>query len=79
MNFNEISNKLKETFKTEVLNPNVLKLHTGACFINGTPISLVIENKNNKMFLTDGKETLKYMNDLYDLKQVMLKCALQMF
>ena len=68
MDFDKIIKTLNNNFEFEKINDKVLKVTTGASFVNGTPILLSIENKNNKWFLTDGKETLKYMNELYDLK-----------
>lgn len=76
MKIDDLKSKLSEAFQLEKISENVYKLETGASFINGHSITLLIENKNNKWFLTDGKNTMKYMNDLYELKSSDVKMCI---
>ena len=45
-----------------------IQIKTGAFFPNGKPIVLFLEKEENLWILTDKKQVLKYMNDLYELK-----------
>ena len=55
------------------LSPNLWEVNTDAAFPNGEPIKVYIENENGRWYFTDRKNTLKYMNDIYDLKATDVK------
>ena len=76
MNIEQIKKTILDTINCEELKENVFKINTGATFINGQPISFLIEQKNERWYLTDGKATLKYMNDMYDLKSSDVKMCI---
>lgn len=73
-----------EDFQNETQNVVVLsqissqnwKITSDANFINGNQIPVFLEHKNEKWYLTDNKETLKYMNDLYELKSADVKMCI---
>ena len=75
MTTEQIKSTLKQCFECEK-NGNVFKIDTGATFINGKEIYLFIEQKNDKCYLTDNKITMKYMNDMYDLKSSDVKMCI---
>lgn len=68
MKIEELSNLLSKSTKIQKLGENIFKIETGATFLNGQPLNFVLEQKENRWFLTDGKTTMKYMNELYELK-----------
>ncbi|HIV01138.1 MAG TPA: hypothetical protein IAA62_01085 [Candidatus Caccopulliclostridium gallistercoris] len=43
------------------------KINCDASFIDGKPLDIRLVNLNNKWYFTDKKQTLRYMNDLYEL------------
>lgn len=76
MNFEEISSKIKDVLSLKQLTPTSWQIVSGASFLNGSPIKVILENKNNVWQLTDNKETLKYMNELYELKSSDVKMCI---
>jgi len=77
MKIEDFKAALSDTFKTSKVKDGVFKIETGASFLNNQPIVLVLEQKENKWFLTDGKSTLKYMNELYELKSEDVKTCIK--
>lgn len=55
------------------ISPTTWKVASDATFLNGNEIMVFLENRNGNWFYTDGKETLKYMNELYELKSADVK------
>ncbi len=51
-------------------------IKTEATFLNGKEIDLRLEERSGKVFLTDNKSTLKYMNDLYELSSTDVKMCI---
>lgn len=68
MNFEEITSQINDAITLKQLTPTSWQITSGASFLNGDHINVVLENRNDAWILTDGKETLKYMNELYELK-----------
>ncbi|MGI5842037.1 MAG: DUF1828 domain-containing protein [Christensenellales bacterium] len=64
----QILAQLPTSLKAEKTTENAWKILTPATFLNGSAISIYLEQIDGKLYLTDQKATLKYMNDLYDLK-----------
>lgn len=77
MKIEDFTTALSNTFKTSKVKEGIFKIETGASFINNQPIVLILEQKANKWFLTDGKTTLKYMNELYELKSEDVKMCIK--
>lgn len=77
MKIENIQQILKNTFKIAKHAQDVWVISTPACFIDGKPINLLLENRDNKWYLTDGKCTFKYMNDLYELKSSDVKMCIK--
>lgn len=48
--------------------PMLWQIKSEATFLNGDEIMVCLKQENGDWFLTDEKQTLKYMNDYYDLK-----------
>ena len=43
------------------------KINCDASFIDGKPLDIRLSNVGHKWYFTDKKQTLRYMNDLYEL------------
>ena len=52
---------------------NEWQIQTSAKFENGASIDVFLINEGNKWYISDKKNTLKYMNNMYDLKAVDVK------
>lgn len=76
MNFEELSLSMKDAIKLTQISPNLWEIESHATFLNGNPIKVYIENKNDEWCLIDQKETLKYMNELYELKSSDVKMCI---
>ena len=76
MTIEQVNNTLKQCFECEKTSGTVIKINTGASYINGKAIDLFLEQKNDKIYLTDGKNTMKYMNDMYELKSSDVKMCI---
>ena len=69
MTINDINANLVNSISLKALPiKNVWEVQTGATFENGKPFSIFLTLEGDKWQLTDKKETLKYMNEVYDLK-----------
>ena len=68
MNISAINNALDKLCKIKAISMNEYEIETNAVFANGDAIKIYLTQENNRWFLTDKKETLKYMNEVYDLK-----------
>ena len=68
MNISEISKVLGGVCKVNAISINEYEVITTAVFSNGDPIKMYILEENNRWYFSDRKETLKYMNEVYDLK-----------
>ena len=58
------------------VGPSAWKMQSEATFLNGNEIVVYLENQNDNWFFTDNKETLKYMNELYELKSADVKMCI---
>ena len=63
-NFEEVFNNA--TSLTQISQAE-WKINCEASFIDGKPLDIRLINLNNRWFFTDRKQTLRYMNDLYEL------------
>lgn len=77
MNIDDFSNLLPNTFGLNKIKDNVFKIETAAKYSNGQQITLVLEHTNGTWLLTDGKQTLKYMNEIYELKSEDVKMCIK--
>lgn len=76
MVLDEITSKLQNSIILEPVTPKSWKIKTGAQHLNGKEISIFLEQEGSKFLLTDKKETLMYMNELYDLKSSDVKMCI---
>lgn len=76
MTIEEAKLKLNSALSLVEVSPSMWKISSQATFLNGAEIPVFLEQKNDKWFLTDGKETLKYMNELYELKSADVKMCI---
>lgn len=56
--------------------PMLWQIESEATFLNGDEIIVFLKHENDAWFLTDEKETLKYMNEYYDLKSSDVKMCI---
>lgn len=73
MTIEEAKEKLGSAINLVPVSSETWKITSQATFLNGNEIVVYLEHKNDKWLLTDGKETLKYMNELYELKSADVK------
>ena len=68
MTINDINIAISNLVVVSSNGLNQWEIKTNAKFENGEDIKIYLVNEHNHWYLTDKKNTLKYMNDLYDLK-----------
>lgn len=68
MNFEEIISGLHDAITVKQITPTSWQIQSGATYLNGNSIKVFLKDHNGEWLLTDEKETLKYMNELYELK-----------
>ncbi len=73
MTISEINSTFATAFTLSPVNLNEWEVKTKANFQNGEDIKIYLVNEKNSWYLTDKKNTLKYMNDVYDLKATDVK------
>ena len=73
MTISEINSTFATAFTLSPVNLNEWEVKTKALYQNGDDIKIYLVNENNTWYLTDKKGTLKYMNDIYDLKSTDVK------
>lgn len=72
----KIKPMLSNIIRLEQINDNVYKIETPATFINGEMLGIFFEKKGDNWILTDQKQTLKYMHELYELKSPDVKMCI---
>lgn len=60
-------NAFKGAIKLVPVSENEWKIVCNASFIDGKPLDIRLVNNGTKWQITDKKQTLRYMNDLYEL------------
>ena len=73
MTISEISSTLGSAFSLSPVSLNEWEVKTGASFKNGDEFKIYLVNEKDSWYLTDKKSTLKYMNNVYDLKATDVK------
>ena len=68
MDILKLTKLLNSSFEIKQVDSYRIQIKTGAFFPNGKPIVLFLEKEENLWILTDKKQVLKFMNDLYELK-----------
>ncbi len=68
MSIKNIEEQVKNLLRFEKIDDSKWQIITEACFANGNKIQVFLQQNEEKWFLSDNKETLKYMNEIYDLK-----------
>ena len=61
--------KLKNDFITyKPISENKLQIKSPAKFINGKTFDIYLEREGTKIYFSDGKSTIKFLNEVYELK-----------
>lgn len=68
----EILKKLSEANKVYKHNDNLFEIETNV-MLGNFKLRVFVKKDGDKLLLTDNKTTLKFMNDLYELKSVDVK------
>ncbi len=68
MSISDINRALAGAFTLSPISMTEWQIKNDATFQNGEELKIYLINEKNKWYLTDKKETLKYMNNMYDLK-----------
>lgn len=68
MTISDVNISVSKMFEISPTGLNEWEVKTKAVFQNGEEIKIYLVNEKNSWYITDKKNTLKYMNDVYDLK-----------
>ncbi len=68
MDIAQIENSFKEVTDIRKTAPNEWRIFSDATFTDGKSIEIYVTEIDKKWYYTDKKQTLKYMNELYELK-----------
>ncbi len=68
MTISDINKSLIGAFTLSPISATEWQINCRATFQNGDEMKIYLVNNKNSWYLTDKKETLKYMNEMYDLK-----------
>ncbi len=67
MDITKFQEAINNSLKLVEIAPNEWKVMCDASFIDGKPLDIRLITNGTKWFFTDKKQTLKYMNELYEL------------
>lgn len=76
MDISKIKKALKN-FELKKIDNNTYTIDFTAEFMNQKPLEVYVVNKLDKWYFSDEKQTLKYMNDLYELNSKDVKSCIQ--
>lgn len=68
MDIIKISSMLGKVSNIKKISDNEYEIVTGAKINSKTPIKIFLKNQDGQLILGDNKNTLKYMNNIYELK-----------
>ena len=68
MNISDFSNCFENICKVKPISLDEYEIETSACFSSGEQVKIYLVQENKQWYLTDKKNTLKFMNEIYDLK-----------
>ena len=68
MDIVKIANKLSKIANVKNINKNEYEIITGAKINEKNPIKIFLIEKDGQIKFSDKKSTLKFMNELYELK-----------
>lgn len=68
MTISDVNVSVSKMFELTPVGLNEWQVKTNANFQNGEEIKIYLVNEKNAWYITDKKNTLRYMNDVYDLK-----------
>ena len=58
----------KDFISAKPINENKLLIKSNAKYISGKSFEIYLEREGSKLYFTDSKATIKYLNELYELK-----------
>lgn len=64
---NSYINKINEQFSTISIDNNFVEIKTGLEFKKGIALRVFLKRIDGKIYLSDNKNTLRYMNTVYQL------------
>ena len=76
MTISDVNKALIGSISLTPISTTEWQINSGALFQNGEEIKIYLVNEKNNWYLTDKKTTLKYMNEMYDLKAADVKSCI---
>ena len=76
MTIQDVNKALIGSISLTPISTTEWQVNSGALFQNGEEIKIYLVNEKNNWYLTDKKVTLKYMNEMYDLKAADVKSCI---
>lgn len=76
MTTNDFNIALSSAFKLNPISANEYEIKTTGTFPTGEELKIYLVKEGDSWFLTDKKNTLKYMNNVYDLKATDVKSCI---
>ena len=76
MTISDVNKALIGSISLTPISTTEWQINSGALFQNGEEVKIYLVNEKNNWYLTDKKTTLKYMNEMYDLKAADVKSCI---
>lgn len=76
MAINNFKKQLEGAVEVVEINPTMFQIKSSAKFLNGQPVFVYLKQEKSNWVLSDEKETLKYMNEFYELKSEDVKTCI---
>ncbi len=76
MTISDVNKALIGSISLTPISTTEWQVNSGALFQNGEEVKIYLVNEKNNWYLTDKKVTLKYMNEMYDLKAADVKSCI---
>ena len=76
MTISDVNKALIGSISLTPISATEWQINSGALFQNGEEVKIYLVNEKNNWYLTDKKTTLKYMNEMYDLKAADVKSCI---
>ena len=76
MDIKNFEEALQGGIKLTSVSPNEWKVEASASFLDGKPLDIRLVNAGSKWFFTDKKQTLRFMNEVYELNAKDVKACI---
>lgn len=76
MNKSKLEELLQKSITLKSVSDTKLSIESKFKFLNGQPIKLYLVEEGTKIYLSDDKCTIRYLNELYELKSADVKSCI---